>query len=69
MPTSRPPSAPRYCCCTAACSTSTSSSTNCYPVRQDDLSGDEVKGLLGAQGSAIIAEKYREAVHGDEMLP
>ena len=37
-------------------------------VRQEDLS-DERKELLGAQGSVIIAEKYREAVHGDEMLP
>jgi Protein of unknown function (DUF3644) len=38
-------------------------------VRQDDLSEDELKGLLGAHGSVIIAEKYREAVHGNEMLP
>ncbi len=35
-------------------------------VRQDDLIEDELRGLVGAQGSVIIAEKYREAVHGDE---
>lgn len=38
-------------------------------VRQDDLSEDELKQLLGQQGSVIVAEKYREAAHGDEMLP
>ena len=38
-------------------------------VRQDDLSEAELKGLLGSQGSVIIAEKYREAAHGDDMLP
>jgi hypothetical protein len=38
-------------------------------VRQDDLSDDELKALLGQQGSVIVAEKYRESVHGDEMLP
>jgi hypothetical protein len=38
-------------------------------VRQDDLSGEELQALLGQQGSVIVAEKYREAIHGDEMLP
>lgn len=38
-------------------------------VNQDDLSEEELRELVGAQGSVIIAEKYREAVHGDEMLP
>lgn len=38
-------------------------------VRQDDLTEEELKELLGQQGSVIIAEKYREAIHGDEMLP
>lgn len=38
-------------------------------VRQDDLSEDELRALLGQQGSVIVAEKYREAVHSDEMLP
>lgn len=38
-------------------------------VRQDDLTEDELKALLGKEGSVIVAEKYREAVHGDEMLP
>jgi hypothetical protein len=38
-------------------------------VREDDLTEDELRGLVGAQGSVIIAEKYQEAVHGDEMLP
>lgn len=38
-------------------------------VRQDDLSEEELQALLGQQGSVIVAEKYREAVHGDEMLP
>jgi hypothetical protein len=38
-------------------------------VHQDDLSEAELKGLMGSQGSVIVAEKYREAVHGDEMLP
>ncbi|WRS29203.1 hypothetical protein U6G28_06595 [Actinomycetaceae bacterium MB13-C1-2] len=38
-------------------------------VRQDDLSEEEMQDLLGQQGSVIVAEKYREAIHGDEMLP
>lgn len=38
-------------------------------VRQDDLTEDELRRLVGAQGSVVIAEKYREAVHRDEMLP
>lgn len=38
-------------------------------VRQEDLSEDELQALLGQEGSVIVAEKYREAVHGDEMLP
>lgn len=38
-------------------------------VRQDDLSDEELKDLLGQQGSVIVAEKFRDAIHGDEMLP
>lgn len=38
-------------------------------VRQDDLTKEELQQLLGQQGSVIIAEKYRDATHGDEMLP
>lgn len=38
-------------------------------VRQDELSEEELQALLGQEGSVIVAEKYREAVHGDEMLP
>lgn len=38
-------------------------------VRQDDLTEGELQELLGKQGSVIIAEKYREAIHGEEMLP
>ena len=38
-------------------------------VRQEDLTDAERKKLLGKEGSVIIAEKYRDAVHGDEMLP
>ncbi len=38
-------------------------------VRQDDLSEEELQALLGREGSVIVAEKYREAVHGNEMLP
>lgn len=38
-------------------------------VRQDDLSEEELQALLGQDGSVIVAEKYREAIHGDEMLP
>lgn len=38
-------------------------------VRQDDLSEEELQALLGQEGSVIVAEKYREAIHGDEMLP
>ncbi|EPH07071.1 hypothetical protein HMPREF1531_00120 [Propionibacterium sp. oral taxon 192 str. F0372] len=38
-------------------------------VRQEDLSEEELQALLGQEGSVIIAEKYREAIHVDEMLP
>lgn len=38
-------------------------------VRQDDLSNEERQALLGREGSVIVAEKYREAVHSDGMLP
>lgn len=38
-------------------------------VRQDDLTEDELRGLLGQEGSVIIAEKYRDAANGDEVLP
>lgn len=38
-------------------------------VRQDDLTEDDLRELLGKEGSVIIAEKYREAIHGEEMLP
>jgi len=38
-------------------------------VRQDDLTAEELQTLLGQQGSVIVAEKYREAIHGEEMLP
>ena len=38
-------------------------------VRQDGLSEEELQALLGQDGSVIVAEKYREAIHGDEMLP
>lgn len=38
-------------------------------VRQEDLTEEELRDLLGQQGSVIVAEKYREAIHGDEMLP
>lgn len=38
-------------------------------VRQDDLSEEDLKALLGKEGSVIVAEKFREAAHKDEMLP
>ncbi len=38
-------------------------------VRQEDLSEEELQALLGQEGSVIVAEKYREVAHGDEMLP
>lgn len=38
-------------------------------VRQDELSEEEIQALLGQEGSVIVAEKYREALHGEEMLP
>lgn len=38
-------------------------------VKQDDLNDEQLKDLLGQQGSVILAEKYRDAAHGDEMLP
>lgn len=38
-------------------------------VRQDELSDEQLKALLGQQGSVIVAEKYRDAANGDEMLP
>nr|WP_197538412.1 DUF3644 domain-containing protein [Nocardia cyriacigeorgica] len=38
-------------------------------VRQDDLSREDLQALVGREGSVIIAEKYRNAASGDEMLP
>ncbi|MHA6509803.1 DUF3644 domain-containing protein [Tessaracoccus sp. Y1736] len=38
-------------------------------VRQDDLSEEDLRDLLGQEGSVIVAEKYREAIHSVEMLP
>ena len=38
-------------------------------VRQDDLTEDELRDLLGQEGSVIVAEKYRDAANGDEVLP
>lgn len=38
-------------------------------VRQEDLSEEDLKALLGSRGSVIVAEKYRDAVHLNEMLP
>lgn len=38
-------------------------------VRQDELTADELKALLGQQGSVIVAEKFRNAANGDEVLP
>ncbi|MCL1923935.1 MAG: DUF3644 domain-containing protein [Propionibacteriaceae bacterium] len=38
-------------------------------IRQDDLTADELDGLLGQQGSVLIAEKYRDAVHPEGSLP
>lgn len=38
-------------------------------VRQDDLSDEDAKAMLGKEGSVIVAEKYREAVHSDGLLP
>lgn len=38
-------------------------------VRQEDLSEEELQALLGQEGSVIVAEKYREAIHIDGMLP
>lgn len=38
-------------------------------VRQDDLAESELRDLVGQEGSVIIAEKYRDAAHGDEVLP
>lgn len=38
-------------------------------VRQDELDDEELQALLGQQGSVIVAEKYREAIHGGERLP
>lgn len=38
-------------------------------VRQDELSEAELRDLVGQEGSVIVAEKYRDAAHGDEVLP
>jgi hypothetical protein len=38
-------------------------------VRRSDLSEEELQMIVGKEGSVIIAEKYRDAMHGDEMLP
>lgn len=38
-------------------------------VRQDALGEEDLKQLVGKEGSVIVAEKFRDAVHGDEMLP
>lgn len=38
-------------------------------VNIHDLSEDEKLELMGKEGSVIIAEKYRNVVHGNEMLP
>ncbi|MGV9195730.1 DUF3644 domain-containing protein [Arcanobacterium canis] len=38
-------------------------------VNIHDLSEEEKLKLMGKEGSVIIAEKFRNVVHGDEMLP
>jgi hypothetical protein len=38
-------------------------------VRQDELTPDELQALLGQQGSVIVAEKFKEGLHVDAMLP
>lgn len=38
-------------------------------VRQDELTPDELQELVGQQGSVIVAEKFRNAANGDEVLP
>lgn len=38
-------------------------------VNIHDLSEEEKLNLMGKEGSVIIAEKFRNVVHGDEMLP
>lgn len=38
-------------------------------VRQDELTPDELQKLVGQQGSVIVAEKFRNAANGDEVLP
>lgn len=38
-------------------------------VRQDELTPDELQELLGQHGSVIVAEKFRNAANGDEVLP
>lgn len=38
-------------------------------VNTHDLNEEEKLELLGKEGSVIIAEKYRNVLHGDEMLP
>lgn len=37
-------------------------------VRQYELSEEELQARLGQEGSVIVAEKYCETIHGDEML-
>lgn len=38
-------------------------------VNTNDLNEDEKLQLMGKEGSVIIAEKFRNVVHGDQMLP
>jgi hypothetical protein len=38
-------------------------------IRQDELSPEELAAMVGKEGSVIIREKYRDALHGDEKLP
>ncbi|QQT70814.1 DUF3644 domain-containing protein [Brevibacterium casei] len=38
-------------------------------VRQDELTPEELQELVGQQGSVIVAEKFRNAANGDEVLP
>ncbi|MEK0245347.1 DUF3644 domain-containing protein [Bifidobacterium mongoliense] len=38
-------------------------------IRQDDLTAEELQDLVGQRGSVIVAEKYRNAANGDEVLP
>lgn len=38
-------------------------------ININDLTEEEKLNLMGKKGSVIIAEKFRNVVHGDEMLP